>query len=131
MKIFCSILTLLICSYVLGQSSTDYFKIKNYKTNAVISINQNTISSLVLSDYGAIRFQKGNKNSKYLFQGQEFDSDLGLYIFPSRIYSAKEKRFFQPDPKSQYHSPYLFVGADPINMIDHDGNMGKPLVFML
>lgn len=105
----------------------DEIKIKDDKPkNSLLSC----FSSTLYSDYGEIFLQKENKQGKirYQYSGQELVADLGLLFFPSRVYSVGEMRFFQPDPKSQYFSPYLFVGADPINNIDLDGNWGVPLV---
>ena len=111
-----------------AQHQNDIFIIQNFKNSAVISLTERAYTSVSLSDFGATNRITGSFNNNYLFQGQEFHPHLGIYSFPSRIYSPMEKRFFQPDPKSQYNSPYLFVGADPINIVDRDGEKGKPLV---
>lgn len=82
------------------------------------------------SGYGQKLLEKRGEaaTSGYLFSAHEYEQNLNLLLYPFRIYSAVEKRFLQPDPKSQYFSPYLFVAADPINNIDFDGNIGRPLV---
>lgn len=125
-----NILSILLVSIVIGgvsaQNPVDYCQIRNYKHDVMLIINSNKSSFTILSDYGNIINLSGK--DKYMFQGQEWDKDLGIYFYPSRIYSPIEKRFFQPDPKSQYHSPYLFVAADPVNIVDRDGNQGKSLV---
>ncbi len=113
---------------MMAQNHNDFFNINNYKSDVVITFNAASQSSNVLSDYGAVSSMLGGSMNYYIFQGQEYDVDLELYFFPSRMYSAKVKRFYQPDPKSQYFSPYLFVGSDPVNMIDKDGNVAKSLI---
>ena len=121
-------LFLLISIIAKVQSQSDYHSIQNYRSDAVLVVNTQNYSSVFLSEYGSIKIYTGPIFKNYLFQNQEYDTDLNLVLFPSRLYSPKEKRFFQPDPKSQYFSPYLFVGADPVNIVDKDGNEGKSLI---
>ncbi len=121
----CLLLTSIFCSN--GQNPNDYFNIQDYKNDVALKLHARNHSQFVVSQYGVVKNQLG-ANYNYFFQGQEFDHDLGLYFFPSRMYSAKKKRFFQPDPASQFFSPYLFVMADPVNHTDQDGNVAKPLV---
>ena len=115
-----------VVNTVAGQ---DYFHIRDHKHNLVVSQSISSTSTFVLSEYGIIlrQLNRTQPNSSYMFQGQEFDLDLGLCYFPSRLYSAKSKRFFQPDPQSQYFSPYSYVNGDPINYLDNDGEQGKAL----
>ena len=57
----------------------------------------------------------------YLFSGAERDPVTGLYLFPLRIYDPGTGRFLSTDPAGQYASPYLYVGADPVNVFDPTG----------
>lgn len=97
-----------------------------YNQSAIITIQNNSSEKLLYTPYGKIISK--SSDIRYSYQAQEFDKALGLHIFPSRLYSNLSKRFLQPDPKSQYFSAYLFVGSDPINNIDIDGNVSRPLV---
>lgn len=128
----CLFIVTMICFYALlgsAQQRSDFFSINDFRMSSLIIFSNDNQESRVIDDYGGLIVQVNSTfNQCYLFQGQEYDSDLGLYFFPSRIYSSESVRFFQPDPKSQYFSPYLFVGADPINTVDRDGNEGKPLI---
>ncbi|NGP89044.1 RHS repeat domain-containing protein [Fodinibius halophilus] len=68
---------------------------------------------------------EGNESNtellQYLFGGYEFDSETGLYNAGARLYDPKLRRFYNTDPKQQYDSPYVFVGNNPMNMVDPDG----------
>ncbi len=104
-----------------------------YVHNESLSVavkNNDSFSNFITDEYGKSILTKGNltKNLRYQFTGQEWDDELGLYFFPSRTYDPSAKRFQQTDPESQYHSPYLYVSADPVNSVDRNGNEGKPLV---
>lgn len=109
--------------------------IRDHKFNSLIQIDEKSFSVNTIGEYGKLFFEKHSKldwqksiSEKYFFQGQEFDNDLQLFFFPSRIYSSEIIRFFEPDPKSQYFSPYIFVKGDPLNYVDLNGEEGTPLV---
>lgn len=129
-----TIILTLTLSTVRAQQAQEYVTITNFQNSIVIDLNQITNtknSSFNFDDYGNIQYHIGNSSTtpRYLFQAQEHDLFLTLYHFRNRIYSSDKKIFFQPDPASQYDSPYLFVNSDPINLIDLNGKEGKPIVF--
>lgn len=57
----------------------------------------------------------------YRFTGQEYDEETGLYNYHARIYDPTIGRFYQPDPKGQYASPYIYGGNSPVSLVDPDG----------
>ena len=57
----------------------------------------------------------------YLFTGAEFDPATGLYNLGVRLYDPTTGRMISTDPAGQYPSPYLYAGADPINLFDPTG----------
>lgn len=129
-KIICTIIILLVSYEVLLSQKYDaghnVFNIRDYRQNTALEIEHEKGTSLVISDFGTIL--SGTYRLPYIYHGQEYLPDLSLLNFRSRMYSPTYHRFLEPDPKSQYDSPYLFVNADPINNTDRDGNEGKPLV---
>ena len=58
---------------------------------------------------------------RYLYTGQEYDLELGLYNYRARMYDPWLCRFYAPDPKHQYASPYVYVGGDPMGKTDPTG----------
>ncbi len=126
---------LLIIAFIISlsvdvQGEYNTFNIRNYNRSLAVAINQNQTAKLISDEFGKVISisNPANANLKYLYHGQEYDKQLGLYFYPSRIYSALSGRFFQTDPMSQYASPYSFLGGDPVNQIDETGNAGKPLI---
>ncbi len=60
---------------------------------------------------------------RYGYQGQfaEQDEETGWTAFDLRMYDATLGRWLQTDPYSQFPSPYLGMGNNPVNSTDPDG----------
>ncbi|MGH3873103.1 MAG: RHS repeat-associated core domain-containing protein [Pseudonocardiaceae bacterium] len=59
----------------------------------------------------------------YLYQGQEWDAEIGLYNFRTRMYDPVLSRFLSPDPANQFPSPYVFAGNNPLVVTDPTGEI--------
>jgi len=65
--------------------------------------------------------------NNYLYRGEQFDPDLGMYYLRARYYNPATGRFCSRDPKEgQAKIPaslhkYLYAGGDPVNRIDPFG----------
>ena len=65
--------------------------------------------------------------TNYLYRGEQFDSDLGLYYLRARYYNPQTGRFISRDPDDgKSYDPktlhkYLYAGGDPVNRIDPMG----------
>jgi len=60
---------------------------------------------------------------RYGYQGDfsEKDKETGLNAFQLRMYDSRINRWTSPDPKSEFFSPYLAMGNNPVNIVDPDG----------
>ncbi len=54
------------------------------------------------------------------------DFGLNWYEYGWRSYDAQLGRWMKIDPLDEFHSPYCYVGNDPVNWIDPDGADGDP-----
>ncbi|NEP11982.1 MAG: RHS repeat-associated core domain-containing protein [Symploca sp. SIO2C1] len=59
---------------------------------------------------------------RYLYTGHEYDEETGLYNMIARFYDPDLYRFYTPDPAKQYPSPYIYVGNQPISLVDPTGS---------
>lgn len=121
------LLSIIWLNVLFAQESEHTFFIRNYNQSLSLAFDSVQVSKVFTSEYGNIILHSDLEKYSYLFQSQEYDSDLDLYLLPFRFYSPSQISFLQPDAKSQYFSPYSFVGGDPINFVDRDGNEGRPL----
>ncbi len=79
-----------------------------------------TLSSKKLGD-----IYEGRLQNNYLYQGaySELDEDIGWNDFALRNYDAQIGRWVQQDPFQQFASPYVGMGADPVNNTDPSGGV--------
>ena len=89
--------------------------------NAVVTDNYN------YDAFGNLLNSIGTTPNSYLYRGEQFDSDLGLYYLRARYYNPQTGRFLSRDPEdgkildpATLHK-YLYAGGDPINSIDPRG----------
>lgn len=66
---------------------------------------------------------RGTDDFRPKFAGKPYDPATGLYDFTARRFDPLLGRFISPDPQSQYVSPYLYGGNDPVSMLDPDGEL--------
>ena len=71
--------------------------------------------------------KQGTTPNNYLYRGEQFDSDLGLYYLRARYYNPATGRFLSRDPEGgnaldpKTLHKYLYAGGDPVNGIDPTG----------
>ena len=84
----------------------------------------------------------GTTSNSYLYRGEQYDSDLGLYYLRARYMNPLTGRFMSMDPQQykpinpEKYQPlksnrkpldpmkwhrYLYAGANPVNMLDPRG----------
>jgi RHS repeat-associated protein len=69
----------------------------------------------------------GTTPNNYLYRGEQYDPDLGLYYLRARYYNPATGRFMSRDPEegkakvpASLHK-YLYANGDPVNMTDPKG----------
>jgi RHS repeat-associated protein len=81
--------------------------------------------------FGLLTAATGTTPNNYLFNGQQYDRDLGLYFKRARYYSQDRGRFMTMDPVAGRPGEpmtlhrYMFGHADPVNRIDPCGTMAE------
>jgi len=78
--------------------------------------------------FGEVLVQSGTTINDYLFAGEQFDQNLGVYYLRTRYYDQGIGRFIQmdtwmgnsTDPVTLHK--YLYGNVDPVNFVDPSGN---------
>jgi RHS repeat-associated protein len=84
--------------------------------------------------YGNEFTVSGTTPNEYMYRGEQYDSDLGLYYLRARYYNPLTGRFLSRDPyepklrdshgrpidPKKFHK-YLYAGGDPVNALDPTG----------
>jgi RHS repeat-associated protein len=69
----------------------------------------------------------GTTPNNYLYRGEQYDPDLGLYYLRARYYNPATGRFMSRDPEVGHSwdpkslHKYLYAGGDPVNAADPSG----------
>jgi RHS repeat-associated protein len=77
--------------------------------------------------YGNEFTVSGTTPNNYLYRGEQYDPDLGLYYLRARYYNPLTGRFMSRDPEDgkpidpKTLHRYLYAGGDPIDGIDPRG----------
>ena len=77
--------------------------------------------------FGNVINKSGTTQNNYLYRGEQFDPDLGMYYLRARWYNPLTGRFLSRDPEEgQFWEPktlhkYLYARGDPVNGIDPMG----------
>jgi RHS repeat-associated protein len=70
--------------------------------------------------YGNLINATGTTPNVYLYRGEQFDPDLGLYYLRARWYNPVTGRFLSRDPLDTGNK-YTYAGSDPVNASDPSG----------
>jgi RHS repeat-associated protein len=77
--------------------------------------------------YGNSWTVSGTTPNNYLYRGEQYDPDLGLYYLRARYYNPLTGRFMSRDPEDGKQidprtlHKYLYAGGDPVNFLDPRG----------
>jgi RHS repeat-associated protein len=127
-------------SYAYGLQRIDELQLVNngwtasfYGYDGFGSVRQLTNAAGAVTDayeydaFGNLLGKTGSTPNSYLYRGEQYDSDLGLYYLRARYYNAATGRFMSRDPEDRntldpkmLHK-YLYAGGDPVNKIDPKG----------
>ena len=89
--------------------------------------NGNPTDTYEYDAYGNSFTKSGATPNNFLYRGEQYDPDLGLYYLRARYYNPASGRFYSRDPKDGHRKnpqslhKYLYTNGDPVNGIDPRG----------
>lgn len=110
------------------QESTNYlYVLKDHQSSTRAVVDGDTNSVLLAYNYlpfgDSMGEVYGSSVLAYLYTGQEYDTETGLYNYRARFYDSGLGRFYGPDPAGQQPSPFAYAGNDPILFSDKTGSI--------
>jgi RHS repeat-associated protein len=78
--------------------------------------------------YGTMIASSGSTPNNYLYCGEQYDSNVGMYYLRARYYKPDTGRFWTMDTfEGRYEEPqslhkYIYGANDPVNLIDPSGH---------
>jgi RHS repeat-associated protein len=104
-----------------------YYVMKDHLGSSRLSFDSSgsVRTTIDYNPYGRVGRSMVNTEVKYRFNGQEYDGELGDYIynFRARNYDGSVGLFSATDPRGQTFSPYSIAGGNSISNIDRDGQV--------
>jgi len=109
-----------------GDTNLHYvLKDRQSSTRAVVDgITRQVVAAYNYLPFGDLMGEVyGSSVIAYLYTGQEYDAETGLYNYRARFYDSSLGRFYGPDPAGQQPSPFAYAGNDPILFSDKTGRV--------
>jgi len=75
--------------------------------------------------FGGSLWQEGSGSSGFGYTGEQVDASTGLVFLRARYYEPGTGTFLSRDSVRWNHA-YLYVGANPVNLVDPSGRDGTP-----
>ena len=72
-------------------------------------------------DKNGVPISNPSLNHRYEFTGYETEMHSGLQYAGARFYDPEVGMFLTQDPARVFPSPYLYIGGDPVNDVDVNG----------
>lgn len=114
----------------IDQSGTSYVSRDHLGSARVVSKDRVPLLTLdydvdgrFLADSGSAAAREARR-LPFLYTGHAFEPAVRLFDFGARLYAPELGRFLAPDSAGQYGNPYLFVGNNPVNLVDPSGMVG-------
>ena len=111
----------------MRRNGTTYGLVKDHlgSVRAVLDPQAQVVASYDYLTFGALAMVNEPEPGfmPYLFTGQEYDWEVGLYNYRARFYSGELGRFIAIDPERQFFSPYIYTSNNPVLYIDPTGSL--------
>jgi len=116
-------------STINSQPSTNFYGFDGHNNVRYLTdANGNVTDTYDYDAFGNLIARTGSTLNNYLFTGEQYDADLGLYYLRARYQNTDTGRFWTQDSyegagsdPSSLHK-YTYCGQNPINAFDPSGN---------
>jgi len=114
------------------QPSTTYYGSDGHgSTRFLTDPSGNTTDTFAYDAYGTLIASTGSTPNNYLYCGEQYDPDLGMYYLRARYFNPGTGRFWTADDGDQGDNEdplslhlYTYCKANPVNLTDPSGHDG-------
>ena len=118
-----------LISQRVPSTSTNFFGMDGHGSTRFLTDAGGTVTNAFVYDaYGTLIASNTTLQTAYLYCGEQYDSDLGLYYLRARYYAPGTGRFWtmdtyegEPEEPQSLHK-YLYVADNPVNTFDPTGH---------
>ncbi len=104
-------------------------------TRALVDTNGWMANTFAYEAYATLIGSNGTPQTVYLFAGEQWDADLGMYFLRARYYQPQTGRFWTMDSEEGNNEDplslhkYLYAADTPVNNIDPSGHNTDAISF--
>lgn len=105
-------------------TNTREFLVKDHlgSTRVLLKDNNTITATYTYYPFGKLAQSTGNAGAiAENFTGHQLDAESSLLYAGARYYNFDIGRWISTDPMNEYASPYVYVGNNPVNLIDPSG----------